>query len=204
VTTAEAIVKLREKLGYTQVQLASALGLTVVTISRYENGREPKEDVLGLLANLAKEAGALHLQDLFQVMRRSDIASRVEGLPSQGAARRMPITDIRHIYEGLFVIKQGIARLESGELSIEKQKETTVAVASVVSSLQAFVAPYLAPDLDQDHLRLLDIAGLRRSFPGNSALTALGVDGDKAIRNMKLRLERASALVDAAKTKSKS
>jgi transcriptional regulator with XRE-family HTH domain len=89
-STAEAIAKLRKKLGYTQQQFADALGVTVVTISRYENGREPAGNVLQRLTGLAAQAQAKHLQDLFTAKLRSDVASGVETLPSAGTQRRVP------------------------------------------------------------------------------------------------------------------
>ena len=38
---AEAIVVLRERMGIKQIDLADRLGVTVTSISRYENGRQP-------------------------------------------------------------------------------------------------------------------------------------------------------------------
>lgn len=89
-TTASAITKLRKKLGYTQQQFADALRVTVVTVSRYENGREPAAKILQRLVELAKRSQAQHLQELFAAKLQSDVASRVESLPSTGAERRVP------------------------------------------------------------------------------------------------------------------
>jgi len=90
VSTADAIVKLRKKLGYTQQRLADLLGVTVVTISRYENGREPKSKALKRLADLAEWAQAKHLQDIFAAKLKGHVAAKLENLPSEGAERRIP------------------------------------------------------------------------------------------------------------------
>jgi transcriptional regulator with XRE-family HTH domain len=89
-STSLAIAKLRKKLDYTQKQFADIIGVTVVTVSRYENGREPAANVLQRLAHLAAKVKAKHLHDLFVAKLQGDLASRMENLPSAGAERRIP------------------------------------------------------------------------------------------------------------------
>jgi len=144
VDTAEAIAKLREKMGVNQIQFAIKLGVTVPTVSRYEHGRKPKEDVLRRLADLSEEAGAPHLRGLFQAMRRSGIASNVEKLSSAGAARRVPVDDLIVIMGRLCMIKNGSSLLTSGELDIDKN-EIAASIRSWAAELEDVVAPYLTP-----------------------------------------------------------
>ena len=89
-STGQAIERLRKKLDYTQQQLADAIKVTSVTVSRYENGREPAANVLQRLADLAAQARAKHLHDLFVAKLNEGMASRMESLPSAGAERRVP------------------------------------------------------------------------------------------------------------------
>jgi transcriptional regulator with XRE-family HTH domain len=145
--TADAIAKLRMKLGYKQKQLASALGLTVVTISRYENGRQPTEDALRKLGKLAEEAGAPHLADLFKVMRRSDVASRVERLPSNGTARRVPVGDLALWATTLNEIENysRIAFQHAERLGLDEIRETCRMSFTSAKALAKDVEIYIAP-----------------------------------------------------------
>jgi transcriptional regulator with XRE-family HTH domain len=104
-STGEAISKLREKLGQNQKEFAETLGVTVTTVSRYENGREPTSRVLEILASLAEKAGARHLGELFAAKRRSDIANRVENLSSAGSARRVSAWELQALRRGLHVLE---------------------------------------------------------------------------------------------------
>jgi transcriptional regulator with XRE-family HTH domain len=94
VTTAEAIAKLRSKIGLTQLEFSEKLGVTITSISRYENGREPNRKVLQALAVMAESAGLDYLRDIFSAKRQADIVARVERLPSTGTARRIPFNEL--------------------------------------------------------------------------------------------------------------
>src|SRR5258707_12912922 len=90
VTLAKAIAGLRRKLHYTQAEFAKALQVKPVTISRYENGRQPRGEVLKRLADLSEQAGAHHLRALFEATWKGGVASKIENLPSPEAERRIP------------------------------------------------------------------------------------------------------------------
>jgi transcriptional regulator with XRE-family HTH domain len=94
VSLAQAIRKLREKLNHDQGELATKLGVTVTTISRYENGREPSAKVLNKLAVMAREAKEQYLAEVFAVRRQADILSRNGNLPSPGTSPRVARTDL--------------------------------------------------------------------------------------------------------------
>ena len=89
-TVAKAISALRRKLQCTQVEFAKKLEVKPVTISRYENGRQPRSQVIKRLADLAEEAGAPHLRDLFEATWKGGVVSKIDNLPSPGAERRIP------------------------------------------------------------------------------------------------------------------
>jgi transcriptional regulator with XRE-family HTH domain len=90
VTLAKAITALRKKLQYNQAEFAKTIQVKPVTISRYENGRQPKGEVIKRLADLAEKADAPHLRDLFEATWKGGVASKIENLPSPGAERRIP------------------------------------------------------------------------------------------------------------------
>lgn len=91
--TSEAILKLREKLGFGQKELAHAIGVSARSVARYEAEYEPSHKVLKKLSDLAESARLRHLQDFFEVQRRASIALRVESLPSAGSERRVALDD---------------------------------------------------------------------------------------------------------------
>jgi predicted transcriptional regulator len=93
-TTSEAILKLREKLGFGQKELAQAIGVSARSVARYEAEHEPSHKVLKKLADLAESARLRHLQDFFEAKRRADIVTRVESLPSAGSERRVALDDL--------------------------------------------------------------------------------------------------------------
>jgi transcriptional regulator with XRE-family HTH domain len=96
VDTAKAIAALREKLGMSQQEFARELDVTVTSVSRYENGREPSREVLKKLAARAEAiAGADHLQDLFESKWRASVVNSIEKLPSAGTQRRVPLEDLK-------------------------------------------------------------------------------------------------------------
>jgi transcriptional regulator with XRE-family HTH domain len=94
-TTGKAIAALREKLRITQRELADRLGVTVTSISRYENGKEPSRQVLARLADLAESSTLNFLRDIFAAKRRAGIVARLESLPSAGTQRRVSLDDLK-------------------------------------------------------------------------------------------------------------
>jgi transcriptional regulator with XRE-family HTH domain len=95
-TTAKAIANLRAEMKFSQDQLAKRLGVTVTSISRYENGREPNRQALKQLATLAESAGLLDLRKLFADRWRTAVARRVERLPSARTQRRLALNDLKY------------------------------------------------------------------------------------------------------------
>jgi transcriptional regulator with XRE-family HTH domain len=96
-----AIATLRQKIGITQLEFAKRLGVTLTTISRYENGREPARHALTKLASLAEANRIDYLRDIFVAKRRGGIISRVERLPSAGSARPVEVLDLEQWMKGL-------------------------------------------------------------------------------------------------------
>lgn len=94
--TAEAIRELREKMGIGQQELADRLGVTVTSISRYENGRKPARQTLKKLGEVAHEARLSQLQKLFKACWQAEIAQRVQNLRSTGTERPVSIEDLKY------------------------------------------------------------------------------------------------------------
>ena len=92
--TAEAITTLREKIG-SQRSLAQKLGVTITSVSRYENGRQPTRKVLRTLAEIADTAGLGHLGEIFQAEYRASVVGRIESLRSTGTERPVPLDDLK-------------------------------------------------------------------------------------------------------------
>jgi transcriptional regulator with XRE-family HTH domain len=61
-----ALLTLRKKLGWTQRQLSEALGVTSVTVCRWESRRPPTGLSLVQLANFARDSGELATAQAFQ------------------------------------------------------------------------------------------------------------------------------------------
>jgi len=95
-TTAKAIATLRAEAKFSQDQLAERLGVTVTSISRYENGREPNRQALKKLAAVAEAAGLRDLQKLFTARWQAAVARRVESLPSARTQRRVSLDDLKY------------------------------------------------------------------------------------------------------------
>lgn len=91
-----AIEQLREKMGVSQQELADRVGVTVTSISRYENGREPARPVLKKLAEVAGSAKLSQLRKVFEESWQAAIARRIETLPSAGTQRGVSIHDLEH------------------------------------------------------------------------------------------------------------
>jgi transcriptional regulator with XRE-family HTH domain len=94
-TTQKAIATLREKMGLTQSEFAGKLGVTITSVSRYENGREPSAQILKKLAAAAEAAQLIHLRDFFISNWRAGIVARIEKLPSSGTGRHIPLDEMK-------------------------------------------------------------------------------------------------------------
>jgi transcriptional regulator with XRE-family HTH domain len=148
VTTAQAITQLREKMRLPQVQFAAKVGVTVTTISRYENGaHEPKAEVLRRLAELSQETGAAHLHDFFQTMHRSGIIYNVERLSSAGVARKVSVDDLTRIMIFLNVIEGCSSALAFCDLTPEAESRVANRMSSMIHKAREVVSPYLAPEV---------------------------------------------------------
>jgi transcriptional regulator with XRE-family HTH domain len=91
---ANDIARLRRELRLTQKDLAAHLGVTVTTISRYENGQNPTPKFLSKLAELATAEKLSDLADRFTAARRSNIFARIKKLSSPGSPRQVPLREI--------------------------------------------------------------------------------------------------------------
>ncbi|MGI9070749.1 MAG: helix-turn-helix domain-containing protein [Bryobacteraceae bacterium] len=107
-TTAKAIATLREKMDVSQQAFADVLGVTVTSVSRYENGREPSDRVLKKLAALAESKELGYLRDIFAANRRAAIVTRNENLPSAGTQRRVPVQELAVWYGLLKTVMKAI------------------------------------------------------------------------------------------------
>ena len=94
--TKAAILSLRKRLGITQDEFAKRLGLTVTSVSRYENGSRPSDDVLQKLAGVASEENLQGLAETFTSIRKSSIAERVRNLPASGAQRPVSLRELKY------------------------------------------------------------------------------------------------------------
>ncbi|MGH9771042.1 MAG: helix-turn-helix domain-containing protein [Candidatus Acidiferrales bacterium] len=94
-TTSEAITTLRRKTSLSQRELAEQLGVTITSISRYENGREPSRDVLKRLSGIAAGASLPSLVSFFDKQIRAGIAEKIANLPSAGTQRRVSVSDLQ-------------------------------------------------------------------------------------------------------------
>jgi transcriptional regulator with XRE-family HTH domain len=142
VTTAEAIKKLRGKLGVTQRSLAEKLKVTVISVSRWENGREPSQAALKQLAKIAESIGIDYLRDIFAAKRRADIITGVERLPSAGSPRRVPFRELSAWYILLKNVKEA-HKIAKGS---EDPKERTAAIESadsIVDQIHEDLANYI-------------------------------------------------------------
>lgn len=101
VTTAEAIQGLRRFVPLTQKELAEILGVSVPTISRYENGREPAPRVVRSLAEISESVRYGLGVMVFRGKWRAAVVSHVGSLPSRGSARRVPVATLEAWAEGL-------------------------------------------------------------------------------------------------------
>jgi len=95
VTTANAIAALRERMAMSQQAFADRLGISIGAISRYEKGlRSPRRPILKKLSTLAESASLPQLRDFFEAKSATDMAARIDNLPSAGSARRVSVQDL--------------------------------------------------------------------------------------------------------------
>jgi transcriptional regulator with XRE-family HTH domain len=73
----DAVRELRNRLGWTQEDLARNLGLTLRTVVRYENDLPPRGPALGRLYAIASEKGHEDLAKLFDAERGKETNKRV-------------------------------------------------------------------------------------------------------------------------------
>jgi transcriptional regulator with XRE-family HTH domain len=115
-STKEAIATLRAKMGLKQPELAARIGVTITSISRYENGRKPNRQVLKKLAAVAEDAKLNDLRDIFAAKWKASIAARLKRLPSAGTERGVSLDDLKRwqeaprIIEGKLREAQGLYR----------------------------------------------------------------------------------------------
>ena len=151
VTTAEAILELRQKGGWNQQEFAQQVGIAARTISRYENGAELNAKVLGRLAELAAklpaDARAEHLRKYFETQREAEITYQVQKL-SPGGARRVAVEDLRwfssvlsavsHVIETYLGPKAGLA----GE-ALQIAQRASESIVDAIDDTQQRLQPYL-------------------------------------------------------------
>jgi transcriptional regulator with XRE-family HTH domain len=94
-STAEAIATLRQKLKDKQTTFAERLGVTLTSVSRYENGREPSRQVLKKLADVAAAEKLNDLRDIFTAKWKASITARLKSLRSAGTERSVPLDDLK-------------------------------------------------------------------------------------------------------------
>lgn len=101
-TTAKAVSMLRTKLKLGQEDLASRLGVTIETISRWENGRRvPSGESLRDLVLLAAHEGQISLRDVFESIRKERILGAIGNLQSPGTQRRIVVEELGRWLEEL-------------------------------------------------------------------------------------------------------
>src|SRR5271154_6425055 len=107
-TTAVAIATLREKMDLKQPELAEKIGVTITSISRYENGRRPNRQVLKKLAAVAEDAKLNDLRDIFTAKWKARIAARLKRLPSSGTERGVPLDDLKRWHCASQLVKDSL------------------------------------------------------------------------------------------------
>jgi transcriptional regulator with XRE-family HTH domain len=165
-STSEAIVRLRKKLGLNQGEFAKLLGVTNVSISRYEHGQEPASKLLEKLAEVAEQAGATHLYNLFRAKRSSDVMGRQETLSSAGEARRVELWELQYLAETLEILaSEDSVKIATrvanilGSLSADEDVKRMADLLPKHAEMLTGVArkalerltPYLNPDLKEEH-----------------------------------------------------
>lgn len=62
----DALIALRKKLNLTQQQFSDAVGVTMISVSRWETTRPPSGVSLAQLQRFARESGAMEIAQVFQ------------------------------------------------------------------------------------------------------------------------------------------
>jgi len=128
---ARAISALRKKAGISQRELAEKLGTATETVSRWETGRrEPNNQTLKQLADIAESEGLDSLRALFERQRRSGIAARIKNLPSAGTQRRVSVDDLES-WESWAEIISGATGVLLGDLNDKLNQEQRDALSGL-------------------------------------------------------------------------
>jgi transcriptional regulator with XRE-family HTH domain len=158
VTVKRAIATLRSEIGITQQQLAQKLGVTVTTVSRYENGREPRREILEVLAALAESAGIGRLRDFFETKRRAAIVARIHKLPSSGTQRRISLDDLKYWSAYLNMTARDITKLHIEDpVAKEYLRNAAFVMSHVRDKIEVYVdEPRSSTRLQEDQEILRD------------------------------------------------
>ena len=92
----QAIVDLRQAFGYTQQELALSIGVTVVTVCRWETSRPPSGISLVRLASTARGLGLKKIEAIFEKALAKDPRRRILRQPEPAV-----LIAIREIRESL-------------------------------------------------------------------------------------------------------
>lgn len=152
-TTAKAVVALRESLGLNQADFAGRLETRAETVSRWENGqREPARDALERLAVLAAESGQKHLRTFFVAKEVAGIVNRVRNLKSPGSERHIALKELKYwsaylrdTSRNANKVFSNIARLPEKERS-ERAMETARSMAHVMDYIRDRIERYVAEE----------------------------------------------------------
>ena len=139
--TGESIRALRKRLHLGQKNLAFLLGVTVTSISRYENGQEPRGRVLLKLANLAAGGNLPEFERHFLSKRECRITSVVARLASAGTGRRIPLRELAAIQALCEAIRR--ERFECQVTGKANSQQVWNEVLRKVDRIVEIVAPYL-------------------------------------------------------------
>jgi transcriptional regulator with XRE-family HTH domain len=147
-TTANAIVILREKLGLTQQQLAEKLGVSPFSVNRYEGGREPSREIVRKLARLAQIAKLDSVSGFFQHTREIDIEASYKNRASSGTGRHVPLGDLKAWSAFLSQIKKDLDDAIGSFSSNRPRSSDAIENARwTADHLQDDIRLYVGPDL---------------------------------------------------------
>jgi hypothetical protein len=86
--------------------------------------------------------------------RRSDIASSVESLASEGSARRIPVWELKQIDKGLALIFQAVQLASSRQASEEVKSGCLLEIADLSGEIRNVVRLYLAAGEEEKPLKI--------------------------------------------------
>jgi transcriptional regulator with XRE-family HTH domain len=161
VTTATAIASLRERLGLSQHDLATKLGITITSVSRYENGRKPSRSALQQFADLAQDHGLEEFHQFFRAKWTAGVARRLQKLRSHGSERPVPVEDLRRWLGMAALITETLAELHKTYATVRCVPEDTGKLANsnyalfaihgnVASKLAKSIEFYINPKKEDD------------------------------------------------------